>query len=396
MRVAYVCADAGVPVFGVKGCSIHVQEIVRAFGKRGDKLTLFSTRTGGKQPEDLDIASLDFPIPSELSLVERERSQVVAAERIARTIATSAKPFDLVYERYSLWSSASMRVARERKIHSILEVNSPLIEEQQTHREMSDLSLAEDIRNQAFSNAGTIVAVSEEVANYVRTQLGGSDASKVHVVPNGVDVDRFSPDRFTQHPNAEFTIGFLGTLKPWHGLESLLFAFELVNKKHPNARLRIIGDGPLREELQNRIQDHCPQLKTQIDWVGGVNPMEVPRELSKLDVAVAPYLESDEFYFSPLKVYEYMAAGRAVVASQIGQLSKLIQDNANGCLYPAGDFRKLAAILIDLASDPGRRLRLGNAARKCVEASHSWDSTLARILSHVQPDQRITKRPVPT
>jgi glycosyltransferase involved in cell wall biosynthesis len=396
MRVAYVCADAGVPVFGVKGCSIHVQEIVRAFGKRGDQLTLLATRMGGQQPEDLDIATLDFPIPSGLSLVERERSQVVAAERIARTVVTSATPFDLVYERYSLWSAAPMRGARQHNIHSVLEVNSPLIEEQRTHREIADLSLAEHIRNEAFENAGTIITVSEEVADYVRANLSDSEVSKVHVVPNGVDVDRFSPDRFPQTTNRDYTIGFLGTLKPWHGLESLLFAFEMVNKKCPSARLRIIGDGPLREELQGRIQNHCPQLKTQIDWVGAVSPMDVPGELAKLDVAVAPYLESDEFYFSPLKVYEYMAAGRAVVASQIGQISTLIQNNVNGCMYPAGDFQQLAALLIDLASDPGRRSRLGHAARKCVEASHSWDSTLARILSHVQLDQKTIRRTVPS
>ncbi|MDX1927827.1 MAG: glycosyltransferase family 4 protein [Pirellulaceae bacterium] len=396
MQVAYVCADAGVPVFGMKGCSIHVQEIVRAFGKRGDKLTLLATRLGGKQPDDLDIANLDFPIPSGLSLVERERAQVVAAERIARAVVTSAKPFDLVYERYSLWSSASMRAARQREIHSVLEVNSPLIEEQQTHREISDLSLAEQIRHEAFSNAGTIITVSEEVAGYVRAHLNDSDSSKVHVVPNGVDVERFAPTRFSQTNSREFTVGFLGTLKPWHGLESLLSAFEIVYQRFPSARLRIIGDGPLREELQDRIQNHRPQLQSQIDWVGAVSPLDVPCELSKLDVAVAPYLESDEFYFSPLKVYEYMAAGRAVVASQIGQISTLIQDNINGCLYTAGDFQRLAAILIDLASDPNRRSRLGIAARECMAASHSWDSTLARILSHVLLDQRITKRPVPS
>ncbi len=394
MRVAYVCADAGVPVFGVKGCSIHVQEILRAFRKRGDKLTLFATRMGGRQPDDLDLANLDFPIPNGLTLIERERSQVVAAERIARTVATAASPFDLLYERYSLWSSASMRVAHERRIHSILEVNSPLIEEQRTHREIADLSLAEHIRNEAFSYAGTIITVSKEVADYVRTHLSVSDAGKVHVVPNGVDVERFTPHRFSPNASREFTIGFLGTLKPWHGLESLLFAFELVNNKYPKARLRIIGDGPLRGELEERILDHCPQLKAQIDWIGAVNPMEVPSELAKLDVAVAPYLESDAFYFSPLKVYEYMAAGRAVVASQIGQLSTLLQHDINGCLYPPGDFQRLAALLIELAGDPDRRLRLGKAARKCVEASHSWDSTLASILSYVRLDQKTTKRPV--
>lgn len=285
-----------------------------------------------------------------------------------------------------------MRAARQLGIHSILEVNSPLIEEQIKHREIENLDLAKKIRNEAFSNAATIITVSDEVARYVCKHLDDSEKAKVHVVPNGVDVDRFCPSHFAQDSNREFTIGFLGTLKPWHGLESLLTAFEMVTKVKPNAKLRIIGDGPLRKELQDRIQNDCPQLKNQIDWVGAVDPREVPRELSKLDVAVAPYLDVNDFYFSPLKVYEYMAAGRAVVASEIGQISSLIVDNVNGCVYPAGDVKRLASLLIELAYDPERRSRLGLAARGCVEERHSWNSVLASILSCVNQDQSNAQR----
>lgn len=392
MQVAYVCADSGVPVFGVKGCSIHVQEIVNAFGKRGDHLTLFATRLGGKRQEHFPVDCSEFPILSGLSLADRESALMDAAEKIAKTWAIAPTPFDLVYERYSLWSCASMKAARKLKIHSILEVNSPLIEEQIKHREISNLDQAHAIRNDAFLNATTIVTVSDEVARYVCKHLDDTEHAKVHVVPNGVDVDRFCPSHFPQDSNREFTIGFLGTLKPWHGLESLLTAFELVTKAKPKAKLRIIGDGPLREELQLRIQNHYPQLENQIDWVGAVNPWEVPGELSKLDVAVAPYLETDDFYFSPLKVYEYMAAGRAVVASQIGQISSLIHDNVNGCVYPAGDVKRLASLLIELANDPERRSRLGRAARSCAEERHSWDSALASILGYVKQDKRNTQR----
>jgi glycosyltransferase involved in cell wall biosynthesis len=111
-----------------------------------------------------------------------------------------------------------------------------------------------------------------------------------------------------------------------------------------------------------------------------------------MDAAVAPYPDLTPFYFSPLKVFEYMAAGLPVVASRVGQLSSLIEDGWNGLLCPPGDPAALAASLDRLRQDPALRARLGQTARTAVLAHNSWDSVAQRSLSlaGLRPEHRPT------
>jgi glycosyltransferase involved in cell wall biosynthesis len=100
-----------------------------------------------------------------------------------------------------------------------------------------------------------------------------------------------------------------------------------------------------------------------------------------MDVAVAPYPAIPGFYFSPLKIAEYMAAGRALVASRIGDIAELITDGSNGLLCEPGDARSFAQAIVRLYCDPGLRAQLGSAARATAERDLGWDNVVARILS---------------
>ncbi len=386
MRVAYVCADAGVPVFGTKGCSVHVQEIIKQFLRSSNHVTLYAVRSGGANCwQSPDFHCEEFPIGTANTTSDRELLQLQAAQQIATRLATNK--VDLVYERYSLWSCESIVQAKGLGIPTILEVNAPLIEEQQQHRDLVGRAEAVSIRDRAFLDATCIVAVSEAVAAYVRDHLPLAERTKVHVVANGVDTERFSPNVPPHSPNPQFTVGFLGTLKPWHGLESLIAAFQLAHQKRPEMILRIIGDGPLRDTLEQQIENDMPSLRTNVQWVGAVHPHDVPGHLAALDVAVAPYVETSNFYFSPLKVYEYMASGLAVVASAIGQLETVLDHDQNGLLYKPGDIQQLADCLCRLAGQPALVSRLGIEARRTAIERHSWRHTLEVILAHVTNDQ---------
>ncbi len=385
MHVAYVCADAGVPVFGTKGCSIHVQEIVRAFLRRGDSVEIFAARIGGKPPADLNNCVVhEFPLAKHVTIAGRESAQQGIARSIAQHI--DFLQFDLIYERYSLWSDDIQQRSADSGVHSILEVNAPLIDEQQLHRELHNRSGAEQCAVNAFHNAGRIVAVSAEVAEYVRAfflNQTGRRLTTVQVVNNGVDVDRFRPsgpvhDRCETDSNSGLKIGFVGSLKPWHGVESLLDAFHLLAQVFPDTQLKIIGDGPMRDSLESSLQGSVNAHR--IHFSGAVPAEEMPLHLASLDIAVAPYLSSVGFYFSPLKVYEYMACGLPVVASATGQLNELITDGENGLLYEAGNVRELTDALIRLADNGALRKKLGTAARTTVVNNHSWQQTLERIL----------------
>src|SRR5207244_963195 len=149
---------------------------------------------------------------------------------------------------------------------------------------------------------------------------------RIHVVPNGVNPDRFPENLAATCPSLPgvFTVGFVGSLKPWHGLPVLVEAFDLLHWVDNNTRLLIVGDGPERAGLEAELK--ARGLLSAVHFTGAVDPAEVPGLLASIDAAVAPYASRASFYFSPLKVYEYMAAGLSVVASKVGQLDGLIQD----------------------------------------------------------------------
>lgn len=148
---------------------------------------------------------------------------------------------------------------------------------------------------------------------------------------------------------------------------------------HEEAKLLIVGDGPERENLEAELAAHGLDSHTQ--FTGAVNPDAVPKLLARMDVAVAPYPAQSDFYFSPLKVYEYMAAGLPVVASRIGQLADLIDTGVNGILCPPGDAIALAEALETLWRSPTLRQRLGEAARQKVMDNHTWDAIAQQILN---------------
>src|SRR5262245_9661657 len=131
MRIAYVCADQGVPVFGRKGCSIHVQEVVRAFVLLGYEVELFTPRPAGEPPAGLEAVTVRaLPLSQNKDPAQREQEALGANAALWFALQRHG-PFDLVFERYSLWSFAALEYAQAEKVPSLLEVNAPLVEEQQ-------------------------------------------------------------------------------------------------------------------------------------------------------------------------------------------------------------------------------------------------------------------------
>jgi glycosyltransferase involved in cell wall biosynthesis len=288
------------------------------------------------------------------------------------------EPFDFVYERYSLWSLAGRTFSNKHRLPFVLEVNSPLRMEQKKYRHLHLDTLASQIEQVLFHQSDWIVTVSSAVSQYVletshRTQ-------PILLLPNGVDLDLFRSVGGTPE-DGSFTIGFVGSLKPWHGVEVLFEAFRLLAVESDVYRLLVVGDGPLGSWIQKFVGQYG--LKARVSCVGGVEKRRIPELLSRMHVAVAPYPRLDNFYFSPLKIFEYMAAGRAIVASRIGQLADILRDEETALLAEAGSITDLVEKIRRLRVEPGIRLSLGRSAKAEAFRKHGWSNRVQDLIDAI-------------
>ncbi|MCT1605791.1 glycosyltransferase family 4 protein [Nesterenkonia massiliensis] len=415
MKIAYFLTDPGIGIFGVKGASVHAQEMIRAFRTMGHEVTVYCLKRGTKAgdpgtetvPEDLrNLPVFASPVTGAKDAPERELAVLRAASRLA-TLAAD-EDYDLIYERYSLFSDAGVQLAQQlrartgRKVPVVMEVNSPLLDEQRQHRSLHHAQLAQEITREAFAQADLLSCVSEPVAAWTARQSGHHSAAvadaaepgtQIVVTPNGVNTERFgtSPDTANRADDDEapgsFTVGFVGTLKPWHGTEQLVEAFaSAAAPGRARWRLEIAGDGPQRKQLESLAVELG--IRDQVIFHGAVAPSRVPMLLRRFDVATAPYPQTQDHYFSPLKVYEYMAAGLPTIASAIGEIPELLAGPSGagqdaGLLVRPGDVEALAGALSTLAQDGQLRTAMGVQARRRAVEQHSWIRRAEDLLNAV-------------
>lgn len=373
MRLLYLSSDPGIPVLGHKGASVHVRELASAFSRLGVEIAIASPRT---EPAG---DALDRPIPllrlPRVTPNASEQEVRVALEAQRAEVLGAARSFaaDAIYERYSLLGDAGVEAAAALGIPHVLEVNAPLRQEARRFRTLPHPDLAAEIERHVFRDTSRILAVSHALKRWLERE--GVEPERIRVVPNGVAPERF--DLRHVRNDDEFVLGFCGSLKPWHGIEVLLDACAIAFPEEPALRLEIVGSGPL-EKLLDSAGLPAGTLRTH----GPLRHAEAIEELHRWDVGVAPYLPIEDFYFSPLKIVEYMAAGLCPVASDVGDLPKLLGDR--GVIVPAGDAEELASALLELARDRERAVRLGRRARSYILETHTWEGNARVVLDSFQ------------
>jgi glycosyltransferase involved in cell wall biosynthesis len=244
---------------------------------------------------------------------------------------------------------------------------------------------AKDLLHYNLKHADRIICVSQNAKNHL-IQSWGVPSEKIVIFLNGVDVYRFKPDqkgRLKVRNNLEIAHGellviFVGNFYEWHDIPTLLDAFAQILQNITDVRLLLVGDGKKRDEMMKYAAslniDHA------IKFTGLVPHSEVPRLISAADIAVAPYRSiGQDLWLSPMKIFEYMASGTAIIASKVGQIDEIIQDSHNGLLFSQSDVPSLAAALLRLLKDKKLRSQLGQQARKDSLEKYSWESYVKEL-----------------
>ncbi|MDA8095740.1 MAG: glycosyltransferase family 4 protein [Betaproteobacteria bacterium] len=405
MKILYLNLDRGIPILGDKGASVHVREFITAAAELGHEVVLACPTLGeGNAPPPAHIVALDFESPGHVleetcamhglgpsaldeRMLRREIGRLAydrtVPERLHRALADMDFLPDLIYERHALFHRAGVTLASRYQVPRLLEVNSPLVEEQTRFRGLVLHQAARVAESESYLGADHIIAVSEAVATHVRSVAKRSD--NIHVMPNGVDVRRFADDSGRSKrrtligaDETACVIGFVGSFKPWHGTLLLLDTFCHLAAEHPAARLLAVGDGPEFQEVRARAASSG--LSARIWLTGKVPHPEIPGWISATDLMVAPYLPQEDFYFSPLKVMESLAAGKPVIAPRLGQLVQLVDHGRTGLLYPPGDAVALRAAITRLLTQPRLARQMGEAAQSRA-ASLGWDQIVRRTIA---------------
>ena len=383
MKIAVICSDIGIRIPGSKGASIHLQSICNAFVALGHDVLLVGVAGHGDPPEN--FASLLLPHPGRSEGLRREVRKLKFNRRMFRLAMPVVREFapDVIYERLALFGTAGLRLSREMGVRHVLEINSLLTDEEVAWRSLRLRRLARKRENRVLRGSHLRIAVSEQLSQKVEKRCG----LKVACVPNGVETELFleMPARGDARealglPAGVPMVGFTGSLRPWHGLDVAIDALRMLD----GVELAVAGGGDLKQELQARAAQLG--VAERVHWLGQLLHSQIPSFLAAVDVAVAPYPSLDDFAYSPLKLYEYLASGTPTVASSIGQIPDIL--DGFGILVSPGESVELAAAIQHILDHRSEAVERAARGRKWVLAHHGWTQRAQDIIAMISLEAR--------
>jgi glycosyltransferase involved in cell wall biosynthesis len=359
--------------------AVHIAGIAGAFQRLGHSVS-FESPTGadpfqskGKSPYQRNHRSA-FPGITDLfrgiffELLEIGYN-AVAASRIKKRLRKET--VDLIYERHAFFLWQPSALARRRKIPMVIEVNE-LVGDERVRAQPCLSWLARWSDRIAFRNASLITVVSPHLKRRIVAQ--GIPEEKILILPNAVDEREYSypregklrHERFDL-PTESLLIGFIGWFVPWHQLDRLIRCFASIAPDFPSARLVLVGEGELQKELEQLITSLG--ICDRVSLPGAVPHTEIPDLLTTIDVCIVPQSNS---YRSPIKLFEYMASGRAVIAPRTEPIEMVATDGEDAILFDPDSAEDLTRALRILLDDASLREKLGRAARERVLNHHTW------------------------
>ncbi len=373
--------SAGTPA---GGAATHINGFVNAAVELGAKITFISNdRIAGLDEQKLALKII-HPETVGISRAAFDlHNNLIFSAGALREIEES--PVDLIYQRYGRFTSAGVEASLRTGIPLFLEYNGSEVWIGK-HWDISGMiPLLERFERLNLAVAARIFVVSAvERRNLLRC---GIPDEKIVVNPNGVDPEKFQPGiggaavrRELGVAEHETLAGFVGTFGPWHGVLTLAEAITLL-PDDSGVRFLLIGAGRLRDEVE-RIIRHAGK-EQQVVFAGHVDHERVPVLLDACDILLSPHVpleDGSEFFGSPTKLFEYMAMGKGIIASRLGQIDDVLVDEETALLVEPGNARQLSEAILRLKRARGLRERMGAEARRIVIAQHTWSHNAQRVL----------------
>jgi glycosyltransferase involved in cell wall biosynthesis len=385
LRVLYVAG--AVEAFGTSGGSVHIQEVACGLQALGHKVLVLAMQGQGSDGRQ----QLDCGVPVS-GLRWRKELALLGLPKVRRAIE-AFRP-DVVMERFYNFAGAGVMLAHRRGIPSLLEVNAPMVDPPGSLKTKLDRLLFGSMRRWAATQGRWSDAIVTPLATTVPPEV---PRQKIHELTWGANVDQFDPSKRLQGAarqaladefglTLEYPVAaFLGSFRHWHGVEHFVEAARRMMQGGSGFSFLAVGGGPELDGLRSRVASwSLPQGRFVFT---GAQPHErIPDLLSLADIGVAPFdvashapLAEFGFYWSPLKIFEYMAMALPVVTIDIPPLNEIVRDGQEGLLFPTGDVEGLTSALERLSTDAELRSRLGASARRRVVANYSWQAHCAAL-----------------
>ncbi len=411
LNIAHLYQESGIRFCEPHAAQLHIYHTIHGLQRAGHQVTLLALQ--GRQvlcTQDLQVFKSDKLLASHYAqlglsgtaLFKRFESSVRRLQselhlpylalfdsyRLGEAGYKNLKGFDLIHERFNLLASGGAWASRKLGIPFVLEVNADLLEQRKfkgiPERGLRRLFAVWATRV-CFNAAAKIICISAGLKDHLSSKWN-IEESKLTVLPCAADVEAFGSKHNSELVRrglgltSEPVVIWVGGFYPWHDLDLLLESFTQVLPRHPNAKLVLVGDGQTRPSVARKVLQNG--LRQAVIMTGAIAHTRVPEMLSMADVAVvpsAPVSASGGGTGTPLKLFEYMAAGKAIVATALNQAAEVIQDGQNGLLVEAGDVNGFAEAMLTLLNDSVERGRLGQNARRQAVEQYSWERYTQRL-----------------
>ncbi len=387
MKILYSAIDQTVP--GTRGGSVHVAAVAEGLSARGHQVTAVVTRGQG-EPRPSLVRWVWMPPPFGSSHLRLARS--VAIAQVARAIGP-----DAIIERYHNFGGEAIRSAAAVKAVAVLEVNAPVIDHPGSSKARLDRALLFEPmrrwREHLCALADIIVTPNAAILP------PGLPPDRIRVLEWGADTDRFRPDVEGQAPFMRLGVTtvaiFAGAFRSWHGAINLVEAIKILRARgEKSIGAVLVGDGA---ELP-RVRQAAEGIDT-IVFTGPLPHERMPAVLAAADIGVAPFdigahaPLSLGFYWSPLKIFEYMAAGLPVVAPSVDRIPSLVADGQEGVLYSGHNHAEALADALVKLNDMSLRKKLAAAARERAVRDYSWAAHCEALEVAIREKQFLREHP---